>query len=127
MPLSSAMFAACGMDDCGFESRTSINACGHICKYVDQKGLPAMLTSIMSAGVAPEVNLRNSIQASKHASEKSTLGLKPRADVTKNPKQGYQWPYEKDLCPPKFFSKSATLPQNGTSATLPPPFPPARK
>ena len=43
-----------------------------------------MLTSIQSAGVAPEMNLRIT-QAKKHAS----------------PKQGYQWPYEKDLCPQK--------------------------
>ena len=38
-----------------------------------------MLTSIQSAGVAPEVNLRTSAQARKRASEKSTLALKPRA------------------------------------------------
>ena len=61
------------------------------------KGLAAMLTSMQSAGVAPEVNLRNSAQAKKHASEKSTLALKPRADVTRNPKQGYQWPPRKKL------------------------------
>ena len=38
---------------------------------------------------------------SKHASEGSTLALKPRADVTRSPKQGYQWPHKKDSCPPK--------------------------
>ena len=38
--------------------QTSTNACRHICKYVDQKCLAAMVTSIQSAGVAPEVNLR---------------------------------------------------------------------
>ena len=27
--------------------------------------------------------------------------MKPRADVTRSPKQGYQWPHQKDLCPPK--------------------------
>ena len=31
----------------------------------------------------------------------STLALKPRAAVTRSPKQGYQWSHEKDLCPPK--------------------------
>ena len=46
-------------------SQTS-NACRHVCKYVDQKSLAAMLTSIQSAGVAPEVNLRIT-QARKHA------------------------------------------------------------
>ena len=41
-----------------------------------------MLTSIQSAGVTPEVNLRTSAQARKRASETSTLALKPRADIT---------------------------------------------
>ena len=30
-----------------------------------------------------------------------TLALKPRDDVTRSLKQGYQWPHKKDLCPPK--------------------------
>ena len=50
----------------GFEPRTSTNACGHVCRYVDQKGSAAMLTSIQSAGVTPEVNLRIT-QVRKHA------------------------------------------------------------
>ena len=32
--------------------------------------------------------------------------MKFRADVTRRPKQGHQWPHKKDLmqlCPPKFF------------------------
>ena len=60
------------------------------------KGLAAILTSIQSAGVTPKVNLRN-------ASEGSTLALKPRGDVIRSPKQGYQWPHKKDLCPPNIF------------------------
>ena len=32
-----------------------------------------------------------------------TLALKARGDVTRIQKQGYQWPYKKDLCPPKLF------------------------
>ena len=36
-----------------------------------------MLTSVQSAGVAPEMNLMNSMQARKGASKKSTLALKP--------------------------------------------------
>ena len=39
--------------------------------------------------------------------KKSTLALKPRAYVTRSPKQGYQWPQEKDLCPPKIFQKKS--------------------
>ena len=67
--------------------------------------LTAMLTSIQSAGVAPEVNLRTSVQARKRASEKSTLALKPRADVTRSPKQEYQWPHKKGSCLTKILKK----------------------
>ena len=73
--------------------------------YVDQKGSTIMLTSCQSAVVAPQVNLRNSMQVRKYGSKKSTLALKPRTDVTISPKQGYQWPHEKDLCPPIIFKK----------------------
>ena len=34
-----------------------------------------------------------------------TLALKPRGDVTRSPKQGYQWPHKKDSCPPKNLKK----------------------
>ena len=34
-----------------------------------------------------------------------TLALKPRGDVTRSPKQGYQWPHKKDSCSPKIFLK----------------------
>ena len=30
-----------------------------------------------------------------------TLALKPGGDIIRSPKQGYQWPDKKDLCPPK--------------------------
>ena len=46
-------------------------------------------------------------ESEDHTSEKackeSTLALKPRADITRSPKQGYQWPHEKNLCPQIFF------------------------
>ena len=42
----------------------------------------------------------------KHAREGSTLALKPRANVTRNPKQGYQWPHKKGLMS---FKKCRTL------------------
>ena len=48
-----------------FESQTFTNACGHVCKYVDQKGSAAMLTSTQSAGVTLEVNVRTT-QVRKH-------------------------------------------------------------
>ena len=49
------------------------------------------------------------MQARKHASKKSSLALKPRADVTRSPKQGYQWPQKKDSCPTKIFFKKLDL------------------
>ena len=45
------------------------------------------------------------MQVTKHASEGSTLALKPRGDVIRSPKQGYQRPHKKDSCPPKNFKK----------------------
>ena len=45
-----------------------------------------------------------------HSSEKarkgSTLALKPMADVTKSPKQGYQSHHEKNICPRRIFKKN---------------------
>ena len=38
---------------------------------------------------------------SKKAFKGSTLAVKPGADITRTPKQGYKWPHEKELCPPK--------------------------
>ena len=60
---------------------------------------------IQSAGVTPEVNLRIT-QARKHTGD--SLALKPRADITRSPKQGYQWPHEKDLSLPKILLKKGT-------------------
>ena len=34
-----------------------------------------------------------------------TLAVKPRGDITRSAKQGYQWPHKKDLCPPKILKK----------------------
>ena len=51
----------------GLSPQTSTNARRHVCRYVDQKGLAAMLTSIQSASVAPEVNLRNPLCAGQEA------------------------------------------------------------
>ena len=58
---------ACGTDGRGFEPQTSTNARRHVCRYVDQKGSAAMLTSIQSAGVVPEVNLRNPLCTGEEA------------------------------------------------------------
>ena len=39
----------------------------------------------------------------------STLALKSTADVN-SPKQGYQWPLGKDVCPPKYKTKNKKNP-----------------
>ena len=61
-----------------------------------------------SACVAPEVDLRVCtlhLPPQKSNKAEPTLALKPRGDVTRNPKHGYQWPTKKDMCPPKTFLK----------------------
>ena len=48
-----------------------------------------------SASVAPEVDLGECtlhLPPQKANKAEPTLALKPRGDVTRNPKQGYQWP-----------------------------------
>ena len=41
--------------------------------------------------------------------KESILALKPRADVTRSPKQGYQCPHKKDLCPPNTIFKKNNI------------------
>ena len=48
-------------------------------------------------------------EVTKHVSEGSTLALKPRGDIARSPKQGYQWPHKKDLCPPKFKKRNSRM------------------
>ena len=61
-----------------------------------------MLAIKRSAGVALEVNLRNPL----HIGEKAcNQGLKIRADITRSPKQGYQWPPQKGLISSKLINK----------------------
>ena len=95
---------------------------------VTMKRQSAWLTSIQLAGVTPEVNLRithvrkhlytvsrcctrgeSEDHTSKKACKGFTLALKPRADVTRSPKQGYQWlAPRKGLMSSKFFIKTFT-------------------
>ena len=60
-----------------------------------------MLGVKRSAGVTPEVNLRNWLYAGDKAHKLgSTLCLKPNTNVTRSPNQGYQgyqWSHEKKL------------------------------
>ena len=64
------------------------NASIEVCGWNDSA---AMLATKRSAGVTPQVNLRNLLHVGDEAC-KHALPLKPRADVTKSPKQRYQWP-----------------------------------
>ena len=51
-----------------------------------------------------EVNLRTT-QVRKHT--RTTLALKPTADITRSPKQGHEWPHKKKLMSFKhFFGKN---------------------
>ena len=68
-----------------------------------------MLAIYTGRGVTPEVNLRERIshmppQSSNKA--EPTLALKPRGDVTRGPKQGYQWPQKWTCVQQKFKKKN---------------------
>ena len=70
--------------------------------------LAAMLALYTGKCVTPEVNLRECISCTPpHSSNKAepTLALKPRGDVTRSPKQGYQWPHKWTCVQQKFFKK----------------------
>ena len=56
--------------------------------------MAAMLATKRLTGVAPEVNHRECITCMPlpSANKVPTLALKPRGDITRSPKQGYQWP-----------------------------------
>ena len=67
-------------------------------KYMDWKVLAAILATKRLAGVSPEViSGIHCMQVTKHTSEGFTLSLKPRTDITRSSKRGYQWPHKKDF------------------------------
>ena len=106
------MLAACGIDGHGFEPQTSTNACRHICRYVDQKGSTAMLTSIVSRPVSQQVSHQRwiwGLHKWESMQSLSTLALKSRADVTRSPKQGYHW---KGLMSSKNLKKKGPSPKS---------------
>ena len=68
-----------------------------------------MLALYTGKGVAQEVNLRECISCTLPPSANKvepTLTLKPRGDITRSPKQGYQWPYKWICVQQKFLKKS---------------------
>ena len=56
-----------------------------VCKYMNQNGLAAMLITKRSAGIAPEDSIAHRQQSTRV--RESTLALRPRAHVTRSPKQ----------------------------------------
>ena len=79
------------MGDCLFKSepiRTSADACGEVTGC-----MPAVKRL---AGVVPEVDLREcTLHLPPQKANKAEPTLKPRRDVTRNPKQVHQWPPKK--------------------------------
>ena len=64
-------------------------------RYVEENGSAAMLAAKRLVGVALEVNFREHVThmplpSMKKAAYSDFETLKPRGDVTRNPKQGYQ-------------------------------------
>ena len=78
-----------------------------ICKYMNRKGLAAMLTSIQLAGATPEVNLRITT-GEKVCKQGSPLVLKPRAISSYVQNRSISGPTRKDWYPPKMFKKIGT-------------------
>ena len=69
-----------------------------------------MLALYTGKGVTPEVNLRESHMPPQSSNKaEPTLALKPRGDVTRSPKQGYQWPH-KWICVQQKFLKKVPIP-----------------
>ena len=68
------------------------------CRYVEKNGSATMLAVKGSAGVAPEVNLREHVTHTPLAN--ANKALKPRGGISRSPEQGYHWPrkiiYTKD-------------------------------
>ena len=64
---------------------------GH--RYVEEISFATILAARRSAGVTPEVKLGEHLMHNLHQAwmRLTILALKPRGDVSRSPKQGYQW------------------------------------
>ena len=67
-------------------------------RYMEENSSAARLANKRSTGVTPEVNLRKHVTCMPLVSVNKAL--KPRGDITRSPKHGYQ-----NLCRPKLFLK----------------------
>ena len=78
----SAVLAACSTDGHGFKPRTSTNACGHVCRYMDWKGSAVMLQArnppwLWNPGeMSPEVQNRGISGPTKRTYVLHTFGKK---------------------------------------------------
>ena len=91
----------------GFKPQASTNACGHVCKYVYQKGSTAMLTSIQSAGVAPKVNLK--ITHVRKCGRDPPWLWNPGQTSPEVQNRGISGPAKRALCPPKHVKKERNI------------------
>ena len=94
-------FAAlcCNMDSCGFEPHQCFWTSGLQVDGSKRFGCHAELQTVIRYCTSGEYE--------DHMGEKvckrSTSALKPWADITRSPKQGFQWPHKKNMCPIKVF------------------------
>ena len=80
-----------------------------------------MLAVYTGRGVTPEVNLRERISRTPLQSlnkAEPTLALKPIGDITRSPKQGYQWPHKWTCVQQKFFLKKKISNRSGNYACM---------
>ena len=70
-------------------------------RYVEDNGSAAMLATKRSVGVTSEMNLQNCV--THMPLPKANKAAHARGDVTRSPKQEYQWPHKKDTRPPNFL------------------------
>ena len=82
-------------------------------RCVKENDLAALQATKRSAAVAPEVKVLH-VCFYQVWIRLPTLALKPGGDITRSPKEGYQGPHKKDLCPTNFCSVDH-LRQTGSS------------
>ena len=79
--------------------------------------------------LAPEVDLRECVTyaSTKCKKGRTCSGLKPRGDVTRNPKQGCQWPPKRTIVCQKYKNSTLTYFKKKFADDPPPPPPPQEK
>ena len=74
-------------------------------KYIEEKGLAAMLATMRSAGAAPEMNLRECVIwiLLPSTNKAAHSGFETQRRHHQKSKTGVSVAPQKDLCPPKNF------------------------